>query len=714
MRFFFPVCAILFLMLIPNVSAQISENAEPFSSIYKLSPITQFEEMPYFNKASMVDEDKERKTHGLKVNRFAKMFNVGFHPFNSGTWDETGGGKVWRLGIHSSDAYSLYLVFGEFNLAQGVKMFIYNINYSSVAGAFTNKNNNKFNKLAVAPIDGDILIVELDIPSGTDDFGKLLLNKVGHDYRNAFGSSRLKSKSGVSDTCEVDINCDLGAPWQKEKRAVCRMIVDADYCTGTLINNVENLKIPYLLTAYHCVSTQQIAETGVYLFNYERINCNGTATTVSQSLSGAELISTTNHLLDFALLKLNNYPSPLVQPYFVGWDTRTDAPQNGVCIHHPQGDVKKISVTYHPIVTGSFGENYDLLSHWQVQRWDRGATEGGSSGSPIFNNLHRLVGTLTGGGATCVDPRDDYFTKFNLDWDKYPDSANQVKCWLNPTNKNVSFVNGLDPYNDTVGLCNTFWNIPTYETIKLNKDGLNWGYLSGHNSAGFSQFAEKFINSSIIKIKGIYLNVGKAAYSNLFSTITLKIWEGDTYPTAEIYSKPQYIKTFTPNSINYVGFDTIVSAAGNFFVGYEVNYTAQQDTFAVYQSVDRGATGPSTMYVFNDGSWKGIDMASFPAIYSSLSIGLIGCDGSVEVPKSKTIKVFPNPFINFGQIDLPIGVTIDNVIAYDCVGRSVPLKFNVSNNVLTMYPGFLADGIYVLELKTRSKPLFARFVIIRK
>jgi hypothetical protein len=70
-----------------------------------------------------------------------------------------------------------------------------------------------------------------------------------------------------------------------------------------------------------------------------------------------------------------------------------------VGIHHPAGDVKKISfgvidgiATYGGDVTGSGGY---LRVHWTA-----GVTEGGSSGSGLITGTFpndRFVGTLTGG-----------------------------------------------------------------------------------------------------------------------------------------------------------------------------------------------------------------------------------------------------------------------------------------------------------------------------
>lgn len=714
-RAFLLIIALLAFIQLNSVLAQKSVNAEPFSSAYKLQPVTKFEELPEISNTMLLREDEEKRAQRLKVRRFAQMIPVGFHPYNSGTWEETGAGKVWRLGIHSADAYSLYLVFDEFRLAPGVKLFVYNTDFSKIAGAFTSKNNNRFNKFSIAPIPGDAIIIELNIPSGIDDFGELTLGKVGHDYTNEFGSSKLKSiKNGPSEDCEVDINCPEGETWQQEKRAVCKLIVNGELCTGTLINNVSNLKIPYLITANHCVSTNEVAEGGLYIFNYERKICGQDGETNEESLSGAELISTTNHLLDFSLLKLNNIPPLSVKPFFAGWDARPDEPQNGVCIHHPEGDVKKISVVNHPLITSSFGEGYDSLSHWEVLRWDVGATEGGSSGSPIFSDHHRLYGTLTGGSANCTDPVQDYFTKFSLSWDKYPDSIYQLKHWLDPKKRGALFINGMDPYNDSLGTCNTFWNIPQSEFITLSNSNLSWGWLSGHNSKGYTQFAEKFINESTIKISGIYLYVAKAGAGNPFSTVKIKIWEGNSYPNDEIFSKPLYINTISKNAIYYVGLDSAVLAAGNFFVGYEINYN-YPDTFAVYQSSGRGANGPSTMYIYN-GNWNRVDAITSPAIYTSLSIGLLGCNGTIKVPKSREIEVNPNPFFNddVASIDLPEGVTITDVLLYNDIGKVFSIGYQFSENKLYLHAELLPAGVYVIELRTKSTPLRGKFIVLRK
>ena len=52
-----------------------------------------------------------------------------------------------------------------------------------------------------------------------------------------------------------------------------------------------------------------------------------------------------------------------------------------------------------PTTTTSFGEISvpGAGTHVRVEDWDLGTTEGGSSGSPLFDQNHRVIGQLHGG-----------------------------------------------------------------------------------------------------------------------------------------------------------------------------------------------------------------------------------------------------------------------------------------------------------------------------
>jgi hypothetical protein len=152
---------------------------------------------------------------------------------------------------------------------------------------------------------------------------------------------------------------------------------------------------------------------------------------------------------DFFLVKLLTAIPDTFDVYFNGWSRDTIPSPSGVGIHHPQGDIKKISTYTTPLVRSSW--NYPTAyTHWRT-KWaetahGHGVTEGGSSGSPLYDNSGRLIGTLTGGDSRCdslhVDLYD-YYGMFYYHWDRNgSDSSNTLKYWLDPIQSNVMDLNG--------------------------------------------------------------------------------------------------------------------------------------------------------------------------------------------------------------------------------------------------------------------------------
>jgi len=134
---------------------------------------------------------------------------------------------------------------------------------------------------------------------------------------------------------------------------------------------------------------------------------------------------------------LNNAPPDDYNVYYLGWNNEDVTSNTGVTIHHPQGDIMKISA----YSTSLFSTSWLGLaegSHWEVV-WSPtdsgfGVTEGGSSGCPIFNNSGELIGTLTGGGASCSNPTSpDQYGKFAYHWTSNGTTDDrQLSPWLDP------------------------------------------------------------------------------------------------------------------------------------------------------------------------------------------------------------------------------------------------------------------------------------------
>ncbi len=446
--------SIVLLLIIGGtpVCGQLSEGGYPpgFEHSSK-SQVIPTEVMPVFDIQPLLEEDAYVDHLPGYPTRFSKNFNVQYNIAQSGAWTILpDGSRLWKLAIHSPGAYSIHLVFSEYILPKGARLFVYNENRDHILGAFTSRNNKPWGRLAVAPVKGETIIVEYHEPSVVEFHGKLAIGTVGHAYRNLAGTQ--DGYFGNSESCNKDVNCSIASGWQVEKQAVCRIIYttlsgNSYLCSGSLINNTRNDGTPFFLTANHCIPTYYEAQTAIFYFNYESPTCNGPDGSIAQSISGAFLRATTNNL-DFSLVEISDTVHLSFEPYFAGWDVRPDPPASGVGIHHPEGDVKKISFYYQPPITGDFIYEFafDDSTHWYLESWSLGITQGGSSGSPMFNQNHHIVGDLTGGSVigNCTSA-DAYYAKLYHSWNDYPNKAEQLKYWLDPDTSGLTTLNGYGP-----------------------------------------------------------------------------------------------------------------------------------------------------------------------------------------------------------------------------------------------------------------------------
>ncbi len=441
--------------------SQISEGGTPPSSLYDIgkSGIETIEiYKPDLTQIYIEDSISEKNGEAY---RMGILLKVEKNILNSGNWTYLNNGdKIWRLRIRTKGALATSLYFSKFYLPIGSKLFLYNDNKSQVIGSFTYKNNHKSELFATELTEGEAVTLEYYEPNFVKDSVKLHISEINHAYRGVSFISNLKYGFGSSGSCEVNVNCTEGTDWQIYKSGVVRINVriggSSKWCTGSLVNNTLQDFKPYLLTADHCEANASASDITqwMFYFNYEAPSCNNPSSEGnlnSQSMTGAVKLADGgdqgNNGSDFLLLLLNQDVPKTYNPFFLGWDRTTDSSLNGVCIHHPSGDIKKIS-TYNSPLSSSYWTNTNLNSHWRVS-WiatanGHGVTEGGSSGSPLFNKNGIIVGTLTGGDTQCNNLlASDYYGKFSWHWDKNGTNANEhLKEWLDPQASNIMQLNG--------------------------------------------------------------------------------------------------------------------------------------------------------------------------------------------------------------------------------------------------------------------------------
>ena len=431
---------IFIILFIYKAESQISYGGKPYSFLKREALIENIPEkiMPVLNIRQLMYEDS-LEAGKLLPWRFGKDIDVNYNLDNSGFWQTLNNGdRLCRLSIKSKNAVSLNFIFNQFKLPEGATFFIYNENRTKVLGAFTEKNNRDDGVFATTIIRGETAILEYYEPVYARGKGIIQLSKVIHGYRDILKNTKSFNSSG---TCNININCDEGLPWYNEKRSVAMILQsnNSRICTGAIINNVKQDGVPYFLTANHCTESETLS-TWIFMFNYESPDCTNQDGITDQTLQGADLIAT-NIPSDFSLLELHDIPPLAYNVYYSGWSAVDEPNDSCVTIHHPSGDIKKISFEYDSIISSSW-DSGEPGSHWTVPHWDKGTTERGSSGAPLFDKNHKIIGQLHGGNATCSTIADDNFGKFAYSWDKAPASGNQLKVWLDPENTGTKVLNG--------------------------------------------------------------------------------------------------------------------------------------------------------------------------------------------------------------------------------------------------------------------------------
>ena len=185
---------------------------------------------------------------------------------------------------------------------------------------------------------------------------------------------------------------------------------DSYNCTATTINDHRDTPArwagTHLLTAHHCVSSQETAETLEAWWHAQTASCGSTeqSNRFAAYQGGADLV-VSHAASDHSLLRLRK-PVPNTAICWRSWsiDNENRAGETVESVHHPDGGLKEwaegqVRRATQAVLTGESDQEVEVL---EVEVW-QGALVGGSSGAGLFanNSGDRLIGVLSGG------PEDD-------------------------------------------------------------------------------------------------------------------------------------------------------------------------------------------------------------------------------------------------------------------------------------------------------------------
>ena len=396
-----------------------------------------------------VDVDELKREDAIALSLLTKKQRVGWQqkidlsPGRIGGLIETlqGEARVWRTRVRSPGALWLLLGFGTYLPGEGVELYVYSEDRSVLLGKFTRADIRPHGQLWMPPIEGDAAVVELHWPGGEDaELPNVHLGSVTHGYR-PFGEigKHHTGHDGDSGACNNDINCPEGAAWTDQRDAGVNLLTDSGthVCSASLITTAEQDCRNLVLTAAHCLNTQAEAASTVFQFNYERPGCASGLAPTDRTTTGGQLRATYGPS-DMTLLEMDEDVDATFNAFYAGWSRDTAPGTESTGIHHPRGDVKKISFNTDPLVDGTnYGPN-----HWRITEWEQGTTEGGSSGSPLFDQDQRIIGQLHGGQASCTNITWDEYGKLSVSWDGGGTPDTRLRDWLDPDGTGEQAIDG--------------------------------------------------------------------------------------------------------------------------------------------------------------------------------------------------------------------------------------------------------------------------------
>ena len=324
-----------------------------------------------------------------------------------------------RAGIYASIGEGGEIrYFSERKLSDNSKKQIVNQNLPVITRDAFRLLNGKPQMLWSPIVEGDTIGFEIKLPSNEAlSTFSFRIERVSHIFASVESFNKYVPKLACSN--HIDVQCREAKFPKNGDSSVARIFFEknnASYvCSGSLVvDNDPKTYIPYFMTANHCVSTDEVANSIEAIWYYRKLACENDVIhpKFQRTLGGADLLAT-SVAEDSTLLRLRNLPK-IADVTFSGWNaSAVRHPAEVFGLHYPYdgsdpyGGVMKYS-------GGRTVKNQDApIDDFVVKsairtRWSEGVTERGSSGSGLFLHGQQLIGVLSGGPVGCVNNHDFY------------------------------------------------------------------------------------------------------------------------------------------------------------------------------------------------------------------------------------------------------------------------------------------------------------------
>lgn len=363
------------------------------------------------------------KAVGLNVDfsqAASKLMRLGGRFAEGAMRSTSDGGFVWTARFTSQNASGLRLGLSSLDLPANAALYVFN-ERGEAFGPYLGKGANGSGEVVTNMVSGDVMYLQLRVTGRPVELDRLKLRveDIGHisskfelarDLDGYFNNAKTHCTSGTPNaSCVENAECygtgALGSI-NNLRKSIGAMLYRSGggyyICTGGLIANEAN--DPLFLTANHCISKGNEANSLEVYWNHTANcgtrNCANAWTAQGGRTTdiGASILAT-SRTGDFTLMRLSS--ALPAGAYAMGWNSTPVANSNGTQLHrisHPNGAPQAYSEQRVDTGKGTCGTlprgNYIYSTD------NLGATEGGSSGSPVVNSAGEIVGQLYGACGT--------------------------------------------------------------------------------------------------------------------------------------------------------------------------------------------------------------------------------------------------------------------------------------------------------------------------
>ncbi len=681
------------------------ENYIPWYNPNREAPIVK---TPLVNVDSVLEED--RRTGRVRP-RIGIKQDVNY-TLEDGRFTQLSNFSLWEMIIYSENAKSMSIRFDNTNLPNEAVMFLYNEDTRFVVGPITYLSFRE-GTFRSDYLNGDRIYITIFMPT-LDNLITINITSFDHgiiplrSYDDAFGTS---------EECNINVACDEGNGWECQINSVCKIIHSTiGSCTGSLINNDCCDLTPYILTANHCTAGYPVDDY-LFRFNYQSPQCTPTGETTPLQwvvYFGSELRASWDGT-DFSLLELTHDIEAYNGISFCGWDRRSQTPHFSTYIHHPSGDVKKITFDAGiNTIEGTF-YRFELTPN---SNGDFGTLEGGSSGCPKYNRERLIIGQHYGGTPKkilCKTKKSENFDgRFDLSWGGNGTNATRLRNWLGPsTNPPIMgcmenpYIMGPDILCTDSGLFSLVNNMPCAKNVTWSVEPTSLFHLptSGngnfailtprHNANGDATLTYTLsspnCNDAIVQ-KRIW--VGKPDF-NLF---------GDEFLCLNDFGFAFIVSNGTNNGFNWL-IDGAVTGEGE---GPIADYQATEPGWGMVCASTTNSCGEITKCFWvevedcGDGYWKGDE-------YSNRAINN-NANTKFNVLTDDRFVIYPNPSKNIFNVDVldadPIFEITIQIL--DANGRVIKSIISKNNSIPINFSNHPA-GLYFIKCAVGDKIMYGKF-----